>query len=150
MSELAQMVMESEGIDMSKKAVIQEEARVAREQSIMEEVARRRAAADAAATQRKSHAIFERFDVDKDGYLNYRELWALGQVTGEPCHFHALCLRPPLIVWRAALQVENFQRWPTTRSAKRSAQTTRKESRKSCCCSCTPMLVLATPTVTII
>ena len=54
-----------------------------RELDIIAEVARRREAKNsAAATQRKSDAIFDKFDIDRDGLLNYRELSALGRATG--------------------------------------------------------------------
>ena len=67
-----------------------------REQDIMAEVARRRAALNnAEATKRKSDAIFDRFDVDKDGYMNYEDI---------------------RLVWQ---QAATCQRWPTWRCAKK-------------------------------
>jgi hypothetical protein len=55
-----------------------------RQQEIIAEVARRRAERDnnTTATKQKSDEIFDRFDVDKDGYMNYEELRALGKATG--------------------------------------------------------------------
>ena len=53
-----------------------------READIMAEVARRRAQQGADETKRKSDEIFEHFDQDKDGYLNFPELRALGLATG--------------------------------------------------------------------
>ena len=56
-----------------------------REQEIVAEVARRRSKLQAKAATRqreKSDAIFDAFDQDKDGYMNYAELRALGTATG--------------------------------------------------------------------
>ena len=72
---LANALLEAEGpieIDPEKQ----------REQDIMAEVARRRAAMNAAATKEKSDKIFERFDKDGDGFLNFKELKELGAATG--------------------------------------------------------------------
>lgn len=75
MDELTAAVLESEGIATVSPAV-------QREQDIIAEVARRRKDMDAAATRKKSDAIFAHFDADGDGYLNFKELRALGQTTG--------------------------------------------------------------------
>ena len=53
-----------------------------READIMAEVARRRAQQGADETKRKSDEIFDHFDQDRDGYLNFPELRALGLATG--------------------------------------------------------------------
>jgi len=72
MDALAAAISESEGAQFV-------EPEVTREQQVIAEVARRR---DAAETKRKSDAIFDRFDADGDGYLNFDELRALGLATG--------------------------------------------------------------------
>lgn len=78
---LAKAVLESEMEDAPGGLIVDPDKK--REQDIMAEVARRRAALNnAEATKRKSDAIFDRFDVDKDGYMNYEELRALGLATG--------------------------------------------------------------------
>lgn len=86
MDELAAAVLKDElAQDASlQQAVLEAEppAAAQREQDIMAEVARRRAALDADATRRKSDEIFDHFDQDRDGYLGYKELRALGQATG--------------------------------------------------------------------
>lgn len=76
---LAAAVLESEGIP---KGGFETSANALRAEAIAAEVARRRNANDAASTRRKSDAIFEHFDRDQDGYLNFKELRALGQATG--------------------------------------------------------------------
>ena len=77
---LAKAVLEAEMED----APMQIDPETLRQQEIIAEVARRRAERDnnEAATKQKSDEIFERFDVDKDGYMNYEELRALGKATG--------------------------------------------------------------------
>jgi hypothetical protein len=76
LDEIAQAVLESEGL-----GVVPPE--VQREQDILAELARKRAERDDAGTvRRKSDEIFDRFDVDRDAHLNYRELRELGRATG--------------------------------------------------------------------
>jgi hypothetical protein len=57
-----------------------------REQEVEEELERRReqqAAKSGKSRQReKSDALFDHFDVDRDGFLSYKELAALGKATG--------------------------------------------------------------------
>ena len=75
MDELAAAVIESEG------ALPVVDPRAQREQDIIiAEVARRREQQNT--TRHKSDEIFERFDADGDGFLNYLELRALGKATG--------------------------------------------------------------------
>ena len=81
MDEMAAALVEAEGL-AGAKASIEVDPEVERQQEIMAEVARRRQALNAAATKQKSDAIFERFDADRDGFLNYRELKNLGAATG--------------------------------------------------------------------
>lgn len=77
MDELAAAVIESEG------ALPQIDPSVQREMDIIAEVARRRKEQEGAmSTKQKSDEIFEKFDVDRDGYLNFNELRALGKATG--------------------------------------------------------------------
>lgn len=77
MDALAAEVIASEG------ALPPVDPHVQREQDVIAEVARRREEQkNAAATRRKSDEIFERFDVDRDGYLSFQELRALGKATG--------------------------------------------------------------------
>ena len=76
---LAKAVLESEAEDCGPMHVDPE---LQRQNDIMAEVARRREAMQIDSTKRKSDAIFEKFDVDKDGFLNLKELHALGQATG--------------------------------------------------------------------
>ena len=76
---LAQAVLESE---MEEFGPMQVDPAVQRQNDIMAEVARRRKEVQGDATKRKCDAIFDHFDVDHDGYLNYKELHALGQATG--------------------------------------------------------------------
>lgn len=81
MDELAAAVIESEMSELGED-LRNIDPEVQRERDIAAEVARRRSERDAAATKTKSDAIFDRFDEDKDGLLNYRELKALGAATG--------------------------------------------------------------------
>ena len=56
-----------------------------REQEIVAEVAARRSKKHASGAKRqreKSDAIFDTFDADKDGFMNFAELAALGTATG--------------------------------------------------------------------
>ena len=77
---LAKAVLEAEMED----APMQVDPETLRQQEIIAEVARRRAERDnnTAATKRKSDAIFDRFDIDTDGFMNFQELRALGKATG--------------------------------------------------------------------
>ena len=79
MDSIAAAALEAEGLDPGQLVVSPE---VQREQDIMAEVARRRQERDATATKRKSDEIFAHFDADRDGYLNFQELRALGSATG--------------------------------------------------------------------
>ena len=82
---LAAAVLQSEMEDIAAMQIDPAAAEREREQEIMAEVQRRRAERDTAnmaAVKQKSDAIFERFDVDRDGYMNYAELKALGAATG--------------------------------------------------------------------
>ena len=79
MDELAAAVLEEE---LGTSPLPDVDSNVRREQDIMAEVARRRQERDADATRKKSDAIFARFDVDRDGLLNFNELRALGLATG--------------------------------------------------------------------
>ena len=54
----------------------------ARQMEIVEEVKRRRQQDEPARLRHKSDAIFGRFDVDGDGFLNFAELSVLGAATG--------------------------------------------------------------------
>ena len=54
----------------------------ARQMEIVAEVKRRRQQDEPARLRHKSDAIFGRFDVDGDGFLNLAELSALGAATG--------------------------------------------------------------------
>ena len=54
----------------------------ARQMEIVAEVKRRRQQDEPARLRHKSDAIFGRFDVDGDGFLNFAELSALGAATG--------------------------------------------------------------------
>ena len=69
MDELVGAVLESEGIP-------QLDPETQRQQDIIAEVNRRRAERDAAAqaneTKRKSDEIFAHFDIDRDGYMNFK------------------------------------------------------------------------------
>ena len=86
------MTNEEAAVDSIAKAIFEAEVEefgtaqvdpaVQREQDIMAEVAKRRQERDAHATKRKSDKIFEKFDKDRDGYLNYMELCELGRATG--------------------------------------------------------------------
>jgi hypothetical protein len=89
MDELAAAVIEEEGL----QPVVMDPA-TKREQDIIAEVARRRAARDASETKRKSDEIFARFDADRDELLNFSELAELGQATGGELHkatYKAIC-----------------------------------------------------------
>ena len=77
---LAQAVIESELEDFGEMPQV--DPAVQREQDIMAEVARRRKQMQGAATKTKSDEIFDHFDRDQDGYLNFNELRALGRATG--------------------------------------------------------------------
>ena len=80
--ELATAMLEDELGPGAAKALVDPEQQ--RQAEIMAEVARRRKEVQdlSAATREKSDAIFQHFDKDQDGYLNYSELRALGQATG--------------------------------------------------------------------
>ena len=84
---------EDRGLDEFAKAVIEDELgpgyelpqidpEIKRKQDIIAEVARRRKERDETEARRKSDEIFERFDADGDGFLNFEELHSLGQATG--------------------------------------------------------------------
>jgi len=79
MDAIGKAILEAEAEDLGAMEVDPE---VQRQNDIMAEVARRRAERDANSTKRKSDEIFDRFDVDRDGYLNFRELCELGRATG--------------------------------------------------------------------
>ena len=76
---LAKAVLESEADEFGPMQV---DPAAQRQRDIMAEVERRRKALQGDSTKRKSDAIFDKFDVDGDGYLNYTELRALGKATG--------------------------------------------------------------------
>ena len=83
MDEFAAAVLEEEmGPNFREVIAANTAPSVQREQDIMAEVARRRAERGPAEIKRKSDEIFDRFDADGDGYLNFDELRALGQATG--------------------------------------------------------------------
>ena len=65
-----------------------------RQQEIIAEVARRRAERDnnTTATKQKSDEIFDRFDVDKDGYMNYEELRTLARPRAATCRMQPIWL----------------------------------------------------------
>ena len=77
---LVAAVLEAEMEDFGELPAVDPE--VQRRQEIMAEVARRRKEMEGHMTKKKSDEIFGHFDVDRDGFLNYHELNALGEATG--------------------------------------------------------------------